>query len=95
MHGPLASLTSRLGAVHLLSISTRVGRPLNARSKRRAVCATAGGTRPVLQTQTAPTVLPGERASCGGGALPSSDVPGLRSQLHVLLDMEELVAALG
>src|ERR1039458_6960062 len=46
------------------------------------------------QTRTAPTVLPGERASCGSGALPSGDVPGLRSQLHALLDMEELVAAL-
>src|ERR1035441_7940394 len=37
---------------------------------------------------------PPGRASCGSGALPSGDVRGLRSQLHALLDMEELVAAL-
>src|ERR1039458_720548 len=50
---------------------------------------------PAPRTRTAPTVLPGERTVCGGGALPHDDEPGVRSQLHVLCDMQELIAALG
>ena len=56
MHGPLASLTSRPGVVHLLAISTRVGRPLNARSKWRAARVAAG---------TAPTGVWGKQAAEG------------------------------
>src|ERR1039458_5499475 len=50
---------------------------------------------PAPRTRTAPTVLPGERTVCGGGALPPDDEPGVRSQLHVLCHMQELIAALG
>ena len=44
VHGPLASLARRPGVVHLLSISTRVGRPLNVRSKWRAARVATGTT---------------------------------------------------